>query len=201
MNNLDRFEEIAARHFTARFRCNWNPTTHDYLGTYLELLSSRPVRKILEIGLGPAGLFHPQQRAGCGVRMWSELFPEADVFGLDNNPATLVTEGKIRSLLCDQSDAEQLAAVAEFVGGEIDLVVDDASHRPTDQALTVAVFAPLLSKTGVYVIEDILPRAYYGVWAPELIRHPHRVIELHPEVMIDDRLLVIEARDLVNPVA
>ena len=192
MNNLANFPEIVLRWKTSRFLCPWNPYTHDYLGTYMEVLKDRPVDKIVEIGLGPKGLFHPEQVAGCGLFMWQDTFPEAQIYGLDYDKNTLVNEENIRSFLCDQSKEEDLRFVANWIGGGIDFIVDDASHRWQDQALTVKICAPLLSATGVYVIEDVLP----GEEIHKALPYKHRTVELRTDVLPDDRLIIIEGRDV-----
>jgi hypothetical protein len=192
MDNLKDFPAICLKHKTSRFLCPWNPYTHDYLGTYMEILSDRPISKILEIGLGPKGLFHPEQVAGCGLFMWQETFPEAKIFGLDIRRDTLVNEGNIQSFLCDQSSAWSLKLAAQRIGADIDFIVDDGSYVPYDQVLTAKVFAPLMSPTGVYVIEDVLP----GGETSANLSFKHRVVELRTDVLPDDRLIIIEAKDL-----
>jgi hypothetical protein len=158
----------------------------------MEVLANRPVSKIVEIGLGPAGLFHPQQLAGCGLRMWAETFPEAEIYGLDYDPTTLVNMGKIKSYLCDQSKEADLVRCADLIGDEIDFIVDDGSHVPFDQILSAEIFVPLLSDTGVYVIEDVLHReaTCAGLTAAGF---KHRVVELRTDVLPDDRMIIIEA--------
>jgi hypothetical protein len=192
MNNLAEFPVICLKWKTSRFLCPWNPYTHDYLGTYMEVLKDRPVKKIVEIGLGPKGLFHPEQVAGCGLFMWQETFPEAQIFGLDIREDTLVNEGNIRSMQCDQSNEAALRRAADWIGPEIDFIVDDASHRWQDQALSVKILAPLLSRTGVYVIEDVLP----GEEIHNALPYPHRTVELRTNVLPDDRLIIIEGKDV-----
>jgi hypothetical protein len=192
MNRLAEFPEICLRWKTSRFLCPWNPYTHDYLGTYMEVLKDRPINKIVEIGLGPKGLFHPEQVAGCGLFMWQETFPEAQIFGLDYDARTLVNTGNIRSMLCDQSNEQSLRRAAEWIGPGIDFIVDDASHRSEDQALSVKILAPFLSPTGVYVIEDVLP----GEEIHNALAYKHRTVELRTNVLPDDRLIIIEGKDV-----
>ena len=202
MNRLSEFPEICLKWKTSRFLCPWNPHTHDYRDTYMELLKDRPVSKIVEVGLGPKGLFHPEQVAGCGLFMWQDTFPEAKIFGLDYNPAALVNpiiaglqhgEGNITSFLCDQSDRLQLSLVAMTIGRGIDFMVDDASHIPEDQVRTAEIFVPLLSPTGVYVIEDVLPEALE--YAKRWLGFKFRVAEFRTNVLPDDRMIIIEAKD------
>jgi hypothetical protein len=217
MNDLGHFKELARKwRMGSRFRDDLNPNGHDYAATYLELLSDRPIRKILEIGIGPGALFHPEQVTGAGLHFWSELFPDAHVFGVDKNPALLINEGRIRSYLCDQSDAKQLAHLAAVLTEDasitdpaagFDLIIDDGSHLPADQVLTANALLPLLSPTGVYVIEDVLPKSFYGSWCPELLQVPINIVEMWNETdgervgLIDDRLVIIEGSSLVKPVA
>lgn len=191
MNRLAEFPEICLKHYTSRFLCPWNPYTHDYLGTYMEVLAGRDIRKIVEVGLGPAGLFHPKQLAGCGLRMWAETFPEADIFGLDYDRNTLVNEGRIKSFLCDQKSEYDLSLAALSIGGEIDFMVDDASHKGADQLLTIVTFLPLLSLNGVYVVEDVLVEENLSAML-DANKIPHRVVELRTDVLPDDRLIIIE---------
>ena len=194
MNRLAEFPQICLKHFTSRFLCPWNPHTHDYLDTYMEVLKDRPISKILEIGLGPAGLFHPQQLAGCGLRMWAETFPDAEIFGLDNDPSTLVNEGNIKSFLCNQASFVELVRAAALIGDDIDFAVDDASHRAQDQVGTAEVFVPLLSPTGVYVIEDVLHKdaVVAGLKDAGIVS---RIVEKRLNVLPDDRLVIIEAKE------
>jgi hypothetical protein len=86
--------------------------------------------------------------------MWAETFPDAEIYGLDYDPSTMVNLGNIKSYLCDQSKEADLVRCADLIGDEIDFIVDDGSHKPFDQILTAEIFVPLLSDTGVYVIED-----------------------------------------------
>lgn len=192
MNQLERFAEIARKwRCGSRFRDDLNPKGHDYAATYLRLLRDRPVRKILEIGLGPAGLFHAEQVAGAGVRMWSELFPGADIYGLDIREDTLVNEGRIRSFLCDQSNERQLSAVAAWIGDGLDLVIDDGSHVLDHQLLTARIFLPMLSEAGVYVVEDVLPESVELAFASRE-GFTRSIVELNVPEVVDDRLVVIE---------
>jgi hypothetical protein len=196
VNRLAEFPEICLKHFTSRFVCPWNPQTHDYLPQYMRVLEFRNIRRILEIGLGPKGLFHPDQLHACGLRMWAETFPDAKIFGLDNDPKTLLQADRITSYLCDQSKEGQLQAAAYLIGGDLDLIVDDGSHIAADQIRTARIFVPMLSADGVYVIEDV---------------HEERTAELargltaagirfdmvacsRAKLLGDDRLCIIEKR-------
>jgi hypothetical protein len=189
MHDPVKFAEIAKRRCVARFLSEANPMAHDYLATYQKILEGRSPKKIVEMGIGERGLFHKDQVTGSGLYMWQEAFPEAEVWGIDNRSDLLIQDGTIRSVLANQSDEESLRTAATVIGYGIDLFVDDGSHKPSDQVLTAKVFVPMLSRTGTYVIEDVLAGRECSMQLP----YEHEVVELRTQLVVDDRLIVIEA--------
>lgn len=180
---------LAKKWHTAKVLTANNPLSHNYMPTYEKLLAGVNVRRVLEIGLGWKGLVHQDQVAGCSLFMWAEAFPDADIYGLDIREDTLVNQGRIHSFLMDQTKPDQVqhtAGAMEKYVGQLDFIVDDACHDPLYQALTAKWFVPLLSKGGVYVIED--------VHSPERLisKLPFdcQVFEFNPDLG-DDRLVVI----------
>ena len=129
----------------------------DLASHYYELFKNRrqDVRKVLEIGIGHEGCMGSGYRTGASLFMWEEFFPNADIYALDNMTEILINQGRIHSRWCDQGSEESLKQVMPFLGRDFDLIVDDGSHIPEHQALTVRVFAPLLSSRGIYVVEDV----------------------------------------------
>jgi predicted O-methyltransferase YrrM len=118
---------------------------HHYTPFYETLLRGRRIRRVLELGI----------LRGASLRMWRDYFREAHVFGLDINPEVLFEEERIRTRLCDASDAIELAAVADELGGHFDLIVDDASHLSTDQITAAHALWPRLEQGGLLIIEDV----------------------------------------------
>ena len=171
--------------------------SHDYIHVYEHLLKDKPVRKVMEIGLGWPGLMHRAYEAGASLRMWAEYFPEAEVYGLDIRPDALVNEGRIHSYLCDQSNIGSLLNAKLSVGENFDLIVDDGSHIPYDQALTASVFVPLLSETGIYVIEDVYPgkatETLLGTYSLNF-----EVIECRLDRVENDRLILMERQSCLR---
>ena len=92
--------------------------------------------------------------------------------------------------MCDQGDRGSLIKLAGEVGGNFDLIIDDASHNADHQILTAGILVPLLAPGGIYIIEDIPPQNKDKVDAG--VPWPHRIVEFDLNRKPDDRLLVIE---------
>ena len=136
---------------------------HSYLPTYERILGQREVRRLLELGIGYASLMKPflpegiEYCHGSSLRMWTEYWPEAEIWACDIREDTLINEGNIRSVVCDQSSGHSLAEMVwAATGGDLnnkfDVIIDDGSHDFGHQKLTASVLLPRCS--GVYIIED-----------------------------------------------
>jgi len=120
-------------------------TNHSYLSVYEQTLG--PLRdtplRMLEIGV----------MTGASLRAWDEYFthPDKQIHGADIHPEWLKYEVKNYHVV----DATQRKALEEL-GGEWDVVIDDASHLPTHQLQTLDIFGPNVKSGGYYIIEDIV---------------------------------------------
>jgi hypothetical protein len=192
---MDRFTELCIKYRTPKVKLPWNSLSHDYAPHYNRILEGRTIKRILEIGCGPKGLFHPDYPAGGSLLVWAEMFPEAIVFGFDIDPATFPVHERILCFKCDQSKADDLLRCSSLIAGgsgPLDLIVDDGSHRTKDQLLTAKILVPSLSADGVYVIEDVVPRGELT----NLLPFRNTEIECgRTDVITDDRLIIIEARN------
>jgi glycosyltransferase involved in cell wall biosynthesis/SAM-dependent methyltransferase len=132
---------------------------HAYTTRYHELLADRKdsIKRILEVGIGsPDTMAHVGEYVtGASLFMWRDFLPNAQVFGIDISPSTMVSGDRIVTAICDQSKASDLEKFATDAGGDFDFIVDDGSHVPEHQAITVKALMPFLSDDGIYVIEDI----------------------------------------------
>lgn len=119
-------------------------TDHCYAPVYERLLNlKRPfVKNVLEIGVFKGG----------SLRAWRDWFPNAAIWGVDNDRAALFSEDRIRCILGDQR--EDLASV---VGDSVryDLIIDDGSHIGEDQLRSLENLFHLLNVGGDYFIEDV----------------------------------------------
>jgi len=105
---------------------------------------------LLEIGIG--GYNRPGQ-GGASLRMWKAFFPKAQIFGMDIQDKSHVDEDRITTFIGDQSDPSSLNAVADKIG-DLDVIIDDGSHRPPHVLTTFATLFPRLKDGGIYVVED-----------------------------------------------
>lgn len=137
---------------------------HSYMPAYEKLLGKRSIKRLLEIGIGYEGLmkpFVPFYVHGASLKMWSIYWPEASIWACDIREDTLINEGNIRSVVCDQSSGKSLAELAWLVSDDLttklDVIIDDGSHVTAHQHLTASCLLPRLAKGGVYIIEDCYP--------------------------------------------
>ena len=140
---------------------------HGYLPHYERLLATRNVQRLLEVGIGYKDLMQPflpegiEYCHGSSLKMWSEYWPEAEIWACDIREDTLINEGNIHSVLCDQSSgrslAEMVMASTDVLKHKFDVIIDDGSHQLEHQKLTASVLLPRLAHGGVYIIEDTYP--------------------------------------------
>jgi hypothetical protein len=153
---------------------------HNYTPYYHELFKDRreTVKKVLEIGAAE----------GAGLRMFRDYFPNAMVYGAEIDKKRIFKEDRIEVIECDQSKVEDLAKLLEKTGFDIDIMIDDGSHKPKDQVLTALTVLPLIKKEAIYVIEDVADPSiieYFEDYACEIVKLSKRY---------DDRLLIIRQK-------
>lgn len=154
---------------------------HNYLPIYYDLFKDRrnEVKKVLEIG--PA--------EGAGLFMFRDFFPNAAIYGAEIDPERvnkLQGLDRIEVYQCDQSNYEDLMSLIEKTGGDIDLVIDDGSHKPTDQIFTCESLMRKLYFGATYIIEDVADE--------NIVRELNK---FYPEVKkvgkrYDDRLVIMK---------
>lgn len=129
---------------------------HHYTPVYYEMFKDQrdKVLRVLEIGIGE----------GASLRMWQEFFPNAVIYGADIDPSRYVPVGddsRIKIIKMDQSSGhsirKSLAPLLQLTS--FSLIIDDGSHRPSDQIFTASLILPYMSwfkdRKAFYVIEDI----------------------------------------------
>lgn len=142
---------------------------HHYTPFYYEYFKDKrgSFKKVLEIGIGrtrrnrhiPEIIFElgikENLERGASLYMWRDFFPNAKIYAADNNSQTIFEDERIQTFLCDERSEKDLIGLIKKTGSDIDLVIDDASHRVDDQIFAAKTLLPLLSMHTIYIIEDV----------------------------------------------
>lgn len=167
-------------------------TIHSYIEVYEEIL--RPYREtaknILEIGI----------LGGASLKMWEQYFT-GKVYGIDcvDQPVgglfdlrPMIESGKHNILIMDATNEEQIEK--NFKDIIFDVIIDDGSHAIEHQLASYEYFKPHLSKTGIYIIEDIQDIDKYRILFEHL--DEERTIKILDRRIIknryDDVLVIIQ---------
>ncbi len=134
---------------------------HSYIDMYERLFAAMNVTRLLEIGIGFKDLMTPflpkdvPYVHGSSLRMWEEYFPEAEIYACDIREDTLINEGRIHSMVADQSSPTDLQKLWIWTGGDLDVVIDDGSHLYRDQFTTLSLLLPHMKPGSLWVTEDV----------------------------------------------
>lgn len=136
-------------------------TVHSYqtmYGTLLEpLAQSKPNIKLLEIGLGCDMAYGP----GGSVKVWKELFPNADLWEAEYDEKCVnksQKEGKLQGmsvLVGDQGNSSVLDDWRRISGGSFDAIIDDGGHHNPQIKASFDALWPEVNPGGIYFIEDL----------------------------------------------
>jgi len=151
---------------------------HNYLPYYHKLFKDKreSVKKVVEIGAGE----------GLGLRMFRDYFPNAMIYGGEIDPNRIFKEDRIEVIECDQSKGEDLTRLVDKIGKDIDIWIDDGSHKPKDQAYTCRKMMPHLKDDVIYIIEDVADLSilkYFKDYAVDVVVLSKRY---------DDRLIIVK---------
>jgi SAM-dependent methyltransferase len=102
-------------------------------------------KKVLEIGV----------QSGNSIRLWKNFFPETHVYGWDIDPASMFKEDRITTSIINHDDKVQVSNALKSIGEDIDVVIDDGSHRMNSQQSLLAWCLKHVRSGGIYVTEDI----------------------------------------------
>lgn len=133
-------------------------TFHSYGPIYDRLFPDRAaVRSVLEVGIA----------SGQSVLAWLEIFPNAQVLGIDKEPCHNAKVGSTDPLIHPlvprpdrleiiQADLRDIAALKLAVQNrQFDLIVEDSSHQLDDSLRTLFLLYQHIAPGGLYVIEEL----------------------------------------------
>jgi glycosyltransferase involved in cell wall biosynthesis len=101
--------------------------------------------------LKPESLLEIGVWKGGSLKMWEEYFPQAKIYGIESNPSFKTSENIFIGLQSDEKFLQEIIAKI----GVPDIIIDDGSHKVSDQQKSFEVLFPLMKSGGIYVIEDL----------------------------------------------
>ncbi|MDL5039213.1 class I SAM-dependent methyltransferase [Comamonas sp. Y6] len=121
-----------------------------YLKKYEEIFSdfSRKSISLLEIGVSNGG----------SLEVLAKYFKNAShLVGCDINPGcqALQYEDARISVVVGDANSDATQDKISGISDDINIIIDDGSHRSSDIVKSFARYFPLLSDGGVYVVEDV----------------------------------------------
>ncbi len=143
--------EIADGHGTDKAPWCWNytPIYYDWLNPVREKM-----RTVLEIGV----------LKGQSLRTWRDFFPNANVYGVDNEERWMISEPRIKTFLGDAYEHGFMSRVLQEVG-PVDFFVDDAMHHTAQQVDLLTFTWPSIREDGIYAIEEAHNAALQALFA------------------------------------
>lgn len=131
---------------------------HLYALPYDSLMSSMRHERfdLLEIGLDTASQHTGTPADAPSLRAWREYFPNAMLHGYDIHDFSFLGLRDTRTFQGDQASPEDLRRFIDHHGQPtFQIVIDDGSHVPAHQQISLAHLFEHLAPGGLYLIEDI----------------------------------------------
>ncbi len=150
---MNLLQELGLKYNTDKSRISYKGKT--YLDVYDRYFSPSRlnVKTFVEIGI----------LNGSSLKMWSEYFPNATIYGIDIDPQCKKYEtDRIKIFIGSQSDVNFLNDIKQKIG-EIDILVDDGSHITHHQIITFDQLFDSIKSGGYFAIEDLL-NSYEERW-------------------------------------
>lgn len=152
-------------------------TTHSYLPLYQRLLEEKKqsAKNVLEIGVW----------AGGSIKLWSDFFPNATVYGLDIIHIDDVWEeikNKNNIILHTSSDAYNLDFFTEkFLKNNIkfDFMLDDGPHTLESMIQYIKLYSQIMADDGILVIEDVQDLSWIDFLREEVPLHLKQYIKVY----------------------
>jgi hypothetical protein len=128
-------------------------TTHSYLPLYQKLLIKKKEtsKNVLEIGINNGG----------SIKLWSDFFNNANVYGLDIMNINEMWEGiknKEKIILHTSSDAYNTDFFnTNFLNKNIkfDFMLDDGPHTLESMQQFIKLYSQIMTDDGILIIEDV----------------------------------------------
>ena len=158
---------------------------------YEKHLDRERVGRMLEIGIDAP------HSVVASMRAWRDYFPNADIYGINNDARFIYKDDRIETARCDAYDEQQLAeTIKSWRTPLFDFIRDNAVHDPLPQLHLCRMLWSVLAPGGVYAIEEACPYK-----CPENSLEPmvELLTAMHPDMHAteypthkDERLLILQ---------
>jgi len=144
---------------------------HTYGDLYELFFSVRKDENInlLECGIGSTTDTVPSNmgksyKPGASLRSWRDYFHNANIYGVDIDPACIINEDRISSCQADQLSSESIQnALENFDNPVFDIVIDDGLHTAEACISLYKNMRAHLKANATYIIEDMTPASLLEV--------------------------------------
>ena len=129
---------------------------------------------------------------GYSIEMWSKIFPQAQIYGLDIDhsiidPFVNLQSNNIHILPeISQNNSKILNLIPDM-----DLIIDDASHIPDLTIQSWNLLKNKLKKHGMYIIEDVPSSIFDDSIFPKQFKNSFKIIDLRKEKGRDDDIVLV----------
>ena len=152
-------------------------TLHSYLPLYQKLLMSKKetAKNVLEIGIFSGG----------SIKLWSDFFTNATVYGLDIMNINNVWEGiknKKKIILHTSCDAyNNDFFITNFLNKNIkcDFMLDDGPHSLESMKQFIKLYSQIMTDDGILIIEDVQSWNWIDLLRNEVPEHLKQFIKVY----------------------
>ena len=177
-------------------------TTHSYLDLYHQLLRSKKetAKNVLEVGI----------YAGGSIKLWSDFFTNATVYGLDIINIQNIWEGikyNDKIILHTSIDAyNNDFFINNFLNKNIkcDFILDDGPHSLESMKQFIRLYSQIMTDDGILIIEDVQSWDWIDILkneVPENLKQFIKIYDLrHNKNRYDDIVFTIDKLNFKNEV-
>jgi hypothetical protein len=152
-------------------------TVHSYLPLYQSLLINKKetAKNVLEVGIC----------CGGSIKLWSDFFTDANVYGLDIMSINDVWEdikNKDKIILYTSTDAYNNDFFTnEFLNKNIkfDFMLDDGPHSLESMKQFIKLYSQIMTDDGILIIEDVQSWDWIDILKNEVPEHLKQYIKIY----------------------
>lgn len=157
---------LGEKHNTDKSPLAPNEFRHSYTILYDFLFGKLKYEKIK---IAEVGIWN-----NAGIQCFREYFPNAEIYGFDQEHY-LLEQAKSHNLpnthyfYMNANDASSVHESFNKVGGNFDIIIDDASHQFEHQINIILNSVPYLKPGGVLIIEDVYKSIDESLFVEQLV--------------------------------